>query len=537
MKIAGLHSGHDCSFCILEDGIPIFHAELERYTREQQPPGDSLKFLFEEYKNHSDIKHFAHTTDIYQGGIQGRYPNSYSKMKTCLQQSDGSFYEPGHHQAHAANAFFSSNFDEALIVTLDGGGPDYNLLKKEESPIICTITVWSGKGNKIRPIAYLKEDLINIGVMWNIFTTKIFGLSGGYPKGDQAGSVMAMGSMGDPSRYINIVERLQFKHPTHFTAVQHQEFVGLIEEAKISEKNKFDIAAALQACTETYVQKIIGKFVDSTKTENLCLAGGVALNSVMTGKISEWYNGKFKNIYIPPVPYDAGLSIGAAQYVWHQILDNPRVKWDDNASPYLGVTYGNEEIMSEISKFNNISFEKISIEDMLKRVADGKIVSVFSGKSESGRRALGNRSIIADPRNPNMKDIINEKVKHRQWYRPFAPSILREAVKEYFVRDAESPYMSIVLKFKPEMGKKVPAVNHYDGTARLQTVTEKDNPTYYNLLKKWEEISGVPIILNTSFNDREPIVETPLHALNCFIGTNIDYLYFADEEIMVSKND
>ena len=163
------------------------------------------------------------------------------------------------------------------------------------------------------------------------------------------------------------------------------------------------------------------------------------------------------------------------------------------------------------------------------------IISVFSAGSESGRRALGNRSILADPRNPDMKDIINEKVKHRQWFRPFAPSILREKVSEWFEHDISSPYMSFVVPFKEEVRDKVPAVVHFDGTARLQTVTENDNKWYYDFLKTWEEVSGVPIVLNTSFNDREPIVETPEHAINCFLKTDIDYLYFADFEILVSK--
>jgi len=164
-----------------------------------------------------------------------------------------------------------------------------------------------------------------------------------------------------------------------------------------------------------------------------------------------------------------------------------------------------------------------------------KIISVFGGRSESGRRALGNRSILADPRSPNMKDLINEKVKHRQWYRPFAPAILREDVKDWFVRDIESPYMGFVIKFKPEVCDFVPAVVHHDGSGRLQTVTEKDNPWFHNLLTKWKEKSGVPILLNTSFNDREPIVENPTHAIKCFMGTEIDYLYFFDEKILVEK--
>ena len=163
------------------------------------------------------------------------------------------------------------------------------------------------------------------------------------------------------------------------------------------------------------------------------------------------------------------------------------------------------------------------------------IVAVFGGGSESGRRALGNRSILADPRSPKMKDKINEKVKHRQWFRPFAPSILRDDVSDWFELDVDSPYMTTVIKFKEEVRDKVPAVVHFDGSASLQTVTENDNKWYYNFIKKFKEKTSVPIVLNTSFNDREPIVETPEHAINCFLRTNIDYLYFREYGILVSK--
>ena len=166
---------------------------------------------------------------------------------------------------------------------------------------------------------------------------------------------------------------------------------------------------------------------------------------------------------------------------------------------------------------------------------DDNVISVYGGGSESGRRALGNRSILADPRSLKMKDIINDKVKHRQWFRPFAPSILREEVSNWFVHDVDSPYMSIALKFKDGMAEKVPAVTHNDGTARLQSVDEEDNKWYHNFIKKFDERTGVPIVLNTSFNDREPIVETPEHALNCFLRTNIDYLYFRDYGLLVRK--
>ena len=166
---------------------------------------------------------------------------------------------------------------------------------------------------------------------------------------------------------------------------------------------------------------------------------------------------------------------------------------------------------------------------------DDNVISVFGGGSESGRRALGNRSILADPRSPDMKDIINEKVKHRQWFRPFAPSIIAEDVKDWFERDVESPYMTTVIKFKDKVRDKVPAVVHFDGSARLQTVTENDNKWYYNFIKKFKDKVGVPILLNTSFNDREPIVETPAHAIDCFLRTNIDYLYFREFGILVKK--
>ena len=177
----------------------------------------------------------------------------------------------------------------------------------------------------------------------------------------------------------------------------------------------------------------------------------------------------------------------------------------------------------------------IKDEDVIELICNQNIVCVFGGGSESGRRALGNRSILADPRNKNMKDIINEKVKHRQWFRPFAPSILREEVKNWFEKDIDSPYMSFVLDFKKEMKDKVPAVVHLDGTGRLQTVTKNDNEWYHGFISKFKEKTGVPIVLNTSFNDREPIVETPEHAINCFLRTDIDYLYFREPKILLKK--
>jgi len=530
MKIAGLCSGHDCSFAILEDGVPTFHAELERYLRIKEPIGDSLSFLFDKYPHYDDIAHFTHCVDTWSGGIRTRFPETYEKMQDILQKNGGKFYEPGHHESHAANAFFSSNYDEALIVTIDGGGRD---LDKNGNIIITTLTIWKGEGNKIKPIAIFPIDKINLGVMWQMCTTEIFGLSGGHPKGNQAGSVMAMAVMGDPKKYYNYFYGYKGNISNTYPPF---DFSRLRKKAEESEEERFNIAASLQAVTEDIVKAIILKYAKKFPSKYLCLSGGVVLNSVMSGKMFDWFEGIYDDIYMCPVPYDAGLAIGAAQWVWHQALDQPRITWDSSATPYLGEHYGPEETLQAIDKYDKrINVIKAKDEDVLKMLADQKIVSVFGGGSESGRRALGNRSILADPRSADMKDKINQKVKHRQWYRPFAPAILREDVPDWFVRDIDSPYMGFVVKFKEGVIDKVPAVVHHDGSGRLQTVTEKDNPWFYNFLVKWKEKSGVPILLNTSFNDREPIVETPEDAIKCFLGTDIDYLYFFNEGLLINK--
>jgi carbamoyltransferase len=452
-------------------------------------------------------------------------------MQNCLEKSGGKFYEPGHHESHAANAFFSSNFDDALIITIDGGGRDYD---KDGNVIITTFTIWRGEGNKIFPVMILPDSEINIGEMWNVCTEHIFGLSVGHPIGNQAGSVMAMAVMGNPNKYYgHFAYRKGSKGKFTPDTFDWQK---LRKIASSSEEGRFDVAASLQKITEEIVKNIIQKYVYKYKPKNICLSGGVVLNSVMTGKMLNWFDGIVENFYVCPVPYDAGLAIGAAQWVYHQKLNMPRVLWEGNCTPYLGELYSREQILTELNNFtDSVEFSDTTDSEVLDLLSDKKIVSIFHAGSESGRRALGNRSILADPRHHDMKDLINEKVKHRQWYRPFAPSILKEDVKDWFVRDIDSPYMSYVIQFKEEVKSKVPAVTHLDGSGRLQTVTEKDNPWFYGFLKKWKEKTNVPILLNTSFNDREPIVETPKDAIKCFYGTEIDYLYFCDEQILVKK--
>jgi carbamoyltransferase len=363
---------------------------------------------------------------------------------------------------------------------------------------------------------------------------------------------MAMAALGDKNRFkddfykmlTKDIQSASFKPPTQPKGAYlpgkdpvHPYLEKWAKLASKDEQTKFDLAAGLQFATEVLLRQLIEKIFELRPGySNLCLSGGVALNSVAVGKIMSWFPDKIKGVYVTPTPHDGGLTIGSAQYVWHQVLDNPRIKWKDSCPAYLGVKYDENCIKKSVS---NIS-EKINVtnvdDDFVVDLLDKQnIIAVFGGGSESGRRALGNRSILADPRSKDMKDMINEKVKHRQWFRPFAPSILREEVKNWFTEDISSPYMSFVLNFKDSVKDKVPAVVHLDGTARLQTVTKNDNGWYYSFIKKWHEKTSVPIVLNTSFNDREPICETPEHALNCFLGTDIDYLYFYECGILISK--
>ena len=345
---------------------------------------------------------------------------------------------------------------------------------------------------------------------------------------------MAMAAFGDKNVYIDRMNRDIWGTWGQIT----EEFKDMSDSDV--EKARFDVAASLQFWTENIIRSKVERgiklYKDSTgeSPEYLSLAGGVSLNSVVVGKLFDWFD--FKDIYVTLTPHDGGIPIGACQYVYHHVLDKPRVKWEDNLSPYLGELYSKDDVDKTL-KDNEDKIEISEADDdlVVSLLENQKIVSVFGGGSESGRRALGNRSILADPRSTKMKDKINEKVKHRQWYRPFAPSILREEVSNWFDREVDSPYMSFCLKFKEDMKDKVPAVLHFDGTARLQTVSEKDNKWYHGFISKWFKKSGVPIVLNTSFNDREPIVETPEHAINCYMGTNIDYLYFFDFGILVKK--
>ena len=555
MKIIGFQSGHDVGYCVLENGVPTIHEELERFLREKEPYGDGLKMAMERLPDDvlDDIQYFSHGNPGGRTGVHRSKCGNIqceNRMNEIISKNNGGFYTISHHQSHAANAFFSSNFDEALIITMDGSGAekyDWQDIANERTPensFSAAFTFWKGKDNKIEPILRIPTDQITVGGPWRRCTKSIFGLSAGHPHGLAAGTVMAMASVGDFNKYWK----------DFYTAYKEggggnsSLWTEIIRRYKIiankSEQDKFDVAAGLQKASEVIAYETMKPMIEKYKPKNICMSGGACLNSVIIGKMYDWFEGI--NIYICPVPYDGGVGIGSAQYIWHQVLENPRIEWKDNSSPYLGITYEKDDVMYALTESTSVKdrtqeknvgliYKNVDENKVIDLLIEQNIISVYGGGAESGRRALGNRSILCDPRSPGMKAIINEKVKHRQWFRPFAPSILREHVKDWFEHDIDSPYMTVVLRWKDSIKDKVPAVVHLDGTGRLQTVTENDNKWYYNFIKKFGNKTGVPILLNTSFNDREPIVETPEHAIDCFLRTNIDYLYFRDFGILVKK--
>ena len=299
---------------------------------------------------------------------------------------------------------------------------------------------------------------------------------------------------------------------------------------ELTQKHK-DIAASLQAMYEDTFFAMLNRLYDVTKENNLCIAGGCAMNSVANGRIFE--RTPFKDIYIQSAAGDAGGAIGSAFYVWNTLLGNKRNFVMEHA--FWGPDFSEAELSKELGakskeiEKNKCKIKKIEDDDELCKqtaeyIADGKVVGWFQGRMEWGPRALGNRSIVCDSRRSDMKDILNLKIKRRESFRPFAPSILREAVKDWFETDYDVPFMLQVYQIKEEKRKEIPAVAHVNGSGRLQTITEKQNQLYYNLIKEFENITGVPIVLNTSFNENEPVVCRPQEALDCFLRTKMDVL-------------
>lgn len=449
-----------------------------------------------------------------------------------------------HHRSHIASAFFASPFDKAACLTIDGSG-DF------------TTTMTAIATDNTIDVLSSVDFPHSIGIFYTAFTQLL-----GFPHYGDEYKVMGMAPYGEPkytdklNDVIHATNDGLFKlnlsyfrtgtqgiisygadntpvvAPLYSKKMQDTFVAARQKDEPLSQYHK-DLAASVQRCTENIIFHLAESLYKKTGCENLCLAGGVAQNSVANGKLLA--NTSFKNIYIPPAGHDAGISMGAALFTQHQLLKmqrQPAIK-----SAYTGSHFSNEEIKS-VLKNENIAFGELPDEALYETICNclinGGVVGWFTGRAEFGPRALGGRSIIADPRRADAKEILNSKIKRRESFRPFAPSILKEFVDEYFERNDEVPFMEKVFSIKKEKQQLIPAVTHVDGTGRLQTVDKQVSPRYYALIEGFYKKTGIPILLNTSFNENEPIVNTPQEALNCYLRTNMDMLVM--ENILVQRS-
>ncbi len=427
-----------------------------------------------------------------------------------------------HHISHAASSFLVSGFNEAAIITMDGVG--------EWS----TTTYGIGKDKDIQ-LFYEIRFPHSLGLLYSAFTYYL-----GFKVNSAEYKVMGLAPYGKPRFYDKLRELIEVKEDGSFVMnMKYFEYpYGLkmtngyfdqlfggrrrAPETKVTEREA-DIAASIQLLTEEILLKMASFVHRQTGMQNLCLAGGVALNCVANGRLLR--ESPFKQLFIQPAAGDAGGAIGVAFYIYNTILKQPRQYVMSNA--YLGPEYPAEEIKAILDGYS-AQYEALEREQLIRRVAEllaqGKIIGWFQGRMEFGPRALGARSILADPRDQKMKDIVNEKIKHREAFRPFAPSVLEDRVSENFDFNGSSPFMLLVAQTKNGF-ERMPAITHVDGSARLQTVSRQENPLYYDLIAEFARITALPVILNTSFNVRgEPIVCTPQDAYLCFMRTDIDYL-------------
>ena len=457
-------------------------------------------------------------------------------IKKYLKGFNGEIIFPEHHMSHAAHTFYTSPFEEAAILTVDGVGE------------WTTASFGIAKNNTIQ----LTNDIRwphSVGLFYSAFTYFL-----GFQVNEGEYKLMGLSAYGKPKYYDLIINNLidvkddgsihlnmkyfAFTHDKVMTNDKFSKLFGIPPKKKHDETLQihFDIGASAQKVLEEIILKMAQHVYKKTRMKNLCFGGGVALNGVANYNLLK--NSPFDNIHIPPSPGDAGSAVGCAQYSYYihhsqkkNIENNPSVTIRENV--YVGPSYTNEEIRKFLDS-DKVSYEKLDEQSLLERTAklisEGNIVGWYQGKMEWGPRALGNRSILADPRDAKMKDILNEKIKHRESFRPFAPSIMEEYVSDYFDIDVPSPYMLMVTNVKQP--KKIPAVTHIDGTGRLQTVSAESNPLYYNLINEFYKITGIPVLINTSMNVMgEPIVNTPEQAYAMITKTDMDCIIMGDNLI------
>ncbi|HEY4475866.1 MAG TPA: carbamoyltransferase [Candidatus Paceibacterota bacterium] len=562
VKILGLSFFyHDAAAALIIDGKVVAAAQEERFTRIKHDPAfpkraadfclkfggfkiDDLDYIVFYEKPLNKFERLLMTyIKVWPHGLVSflKATEAWFKDKLWVEHKirkelsfRGKILYTEHHYAHAASAYYCSDFDESVVVTMDGVG-EWD-----------TTTVGFGRGNQLKLFKSIHFP-DSLGLFYSALTYYL-----GFKVNSAEYKVMGLAPYGNPEVYaesfrklIQVREDGSFKLNMKYFAYEYgltmtnKKFDKLFggpprKPEAVIEKRHQDIAAALQRITEEIVLKIARHAKTLYPSKNLCLAGGVALNCVANGRILE--QGIFQNIYIQPAAGDAGGSIGAALYVYYDVLGHSR---QNQVMPtaFWGPEYFDSKIKSFLDH-KKAAYEFLSDNDLIERVASllnkNQVIGWFQGRMEFGPRALGSRSILADPRHKENWQRVNLKIKFRESFRPFAPAVLFEAAGKYFKLNASSPYMLLVAQVK--RGNEIPAVTHVDNSARIQTVSKADNKRFYELLKAFENISGCPVLINTSFNVRgEPIVESPEDAFNCFINTEMDYLALGN--YLIAKKD
>lgn len=588
MNILGISAFyHDSAACLLQNDNIVAAAQEERFTRKKHDhdfPQNAIDFCLEaggitskdlDYVAFYDkpFVKFERILETYLAYAPSGL-NSFIKamplwikeklwMKNLIKDNigfEGKIIFPEHHESHAASAFYPSPFEEAAIITMDGVGE------------WATSSYGVGKGNEIEILAELKFPH-SLGLLYSAFTYYT-----GFKVNSGEYKVMGLAPYGEPKYKDLILQELvdlkengsfklnmkYFNYCAGLTMTNgkfDKLFGGMARkpESKLTQR-EMDLARSIQDVTEEIMMRMTKHVQKETGKKNLCLAGGVALNCVGNGRILR--EGPFENIWIQPAAGDAGGALGCALFTWYRYLGRERKadnRKDVQCASYLGPEYTSEMIKASLDS-RGIPYQYYDDDELFPIVArilaDENVVGWFQGKMEFGPRALGARSIIGDARSPKMQEVMNLKIKFRESFRPFAPSVLKDHVSDYFDLDRESPYMLLVAPVKEEKRRamtddevrlfgidklnvvrsEIPAITHVDYSARVQTVDEEDSPRYYRLIREFKKITGCPVIINTSFNVRgEPIVCTPEHAYTCFMRTNMDYLVLGN--YVVDKKD
>jgi carbamoyltransferase len=567
--VLGLNTyDHDVSACLLRDGAIAFAIGKERITREKHAAGffkevidycleaegitlDDVDLIvrncyimpvpeMEERLVYQDMPGFLPVTERRVASKHPLFRSHFDKVVTV-----------SHHLAHAYSAFAVSPFNEGVVMVVDGVGSyqsdvmeayppsdaatalareSESYYRFEDERLECLKKVWMEPDR-----GFLSDEFYNmpgLGALYSRASTYVFG------DWNKCGELMGLAPYGRREQGKRLLELTDGKLSVPRWGADFKEPYVMDSgswEKSPSMRHWEDLAWRVQDDTENVLLARARWLRETTGARNLCIAGGVALNCVANGRLAR--EAGFENVWIQPAAGDDGIAIGCAYYGWLEILKKRRAFVMKHA--YVGRPYSDREVAAALQKF----LVRVQIDarrsenicrDTAKLLADQRVIGWFQGPSEFGPRALGNRSLLADPRRAEMKDILNSRVKHRQAFRPFAPIVLAERMKEIFEGEEDSPFMLIAKPVRPEWRDKIPAIVHVDGTARVQSVREQTNPMLYRLLKEFEALTGVPVLINTSFNVKgEPIVETPRDAAICFLTTGIDNLVLHDT--LVSK--